>query len=185
MTSALVVIAAVARNGVIGAGGGLPWKLPSDQQFFKKVTMGKPLIMGRKTFESLGRPLPGRTNIVVTRRRGYEAPGATVVGTFEAGLAAARAVAAADGVAEIFVIGGGEIYQRAIANADRLYITHVDAAPDGDVSFPEIDPGIWARATSVEQVEPSDKDTHAYEIRLYERRSRAGPALIGTDGLPI
>jgi dihydrofolate reductase len=169
VTAALVLIAAVARNGVIGAAGGLPWKLPSDQQFFKRVTMGRPLIMGRKTYESLGRPLPGRTNIVATRRPGYEAPGAVVVGSFDAALVAARAAAAADGVGEIFVIGGGEIYQRAFEDADRLLITHVDAAPQGDTIFPEIDPAVWA-GSDVDAVERSDRDTHPYVIRMYRRR---------------
>jgi dihydrofolate reductase len=166
---ALVLIAAVARNGDIGVAGGLPWKLPSDQQFFKRVTMGRPLIMGRKTFESLGRPLPGRTNIVVTRRSGYAAPGAVVVHSLDEALEAARAMAAADGVEEVFVIGGGEIYGQAIEDADRLLITHVDAAPEGDVRFPEIDPEKWA-GFGVDDVAPSEEDTHAYEIRRYERR---------------
>lgn len=174
MSPTLMLIAAVGRNGVIGVGGVLPWRLPSDMRLFKRVTMGRPLIMGRKTFESLGRALPGRTNIVITHRREYEAPGATVVHSFDEALEAACTVATADGVGEIFVIGGGEIYRAAFDKADRLMITHVDAAPEGDVTFPEIDPDAW-EGRELADIERSDKDTHSYQVRAYVRQRSRSP----------
>jgi dihydrofolate reductase len=131
------LIAAVAANGVIGAGNAMPWHLPADLRHFKSVTMGRPVIMGRRTFESIGRALPGRTNIVVTRRSRHEAPGCVVVGSLEAAYSAAGAVD------EVFVIGGGELYREAMPHADRLYITEIRAAFDGDTHFPAIDPQRW------------------------------------------
>src|SRR5690349_15195678 len=127
----IAMIAGVARNNVIGADGGIPWKIPSDMAFFKRTTMGKPIVMGRKQYETVGRPLPGRTNIVVTRQAGYQPEGVTVLDNLGAALDHARAVAAADGASEVMVIGGGEIYAQAMPLAARLYISHVDLEPEG------------------------------------------------------
>ena len=136
MTVAVAIIAAVAANGVIGNGNTIPWHLPSDFAHFKRMTVGKPLIMGRKTFESIGRPLPGRTNIVVTRQDGYHPDGVIVSPTLEAALEQAQAVATRDRANEVMIGGGGEIYAQALPIADRLYITHVGANPPGDAYFP-------------------------------------------------
>ena len=173
MTPRLAIIAAVGRNGVIGAGGKVPWHLPSDLAFFKRVTLGKPVIMGRKTFESIGGALKGRTNIVISRHRKYQPPGAQVAHSFEEAIGAARKAALATRADEIFVIGGGEVYRLALRKADRLYVTHVDAEPEGDVKFPAIDPAIWAGWASSD-IEPSDKDSAKYVVRVYERR-QTGP----------
>ena len=133
MSVPIAMIAGVARNGVIGANGTIPWKIPSDMAYFKRMTMGKPIVMGRKQYESVGRPLPGRTNIVVTRQSGYTRDGIEVFPTLEAALDRARAVAVRDGAAEIMVIGGGEIYAQALDRAARLYISHIELDPAGDV----------------------------------------------------
>ena len=141
----IALIAAVAQNGVIGRDGHLPWRIPSDLAFFKKVTMGKPLVMGRKQYESVGRPLPGRVNIVVSRQVGYQPEGVLVISDFKAALDHARTIAAADGASEVMVIGGGEVYTLAMPYAHRLYLTEVDLAPEGDTRFPVIDPKVWTK----------------------------------------
>ena len=169
MSITIAMIAAVGRNGAIGAGGDLPWRLPSDFAFYKRTTMGKPLIMGRKTFESIGRPLPGRTNIVVTRQAGYAPEGVEVFADLDAAIARGRDIAARDGVDEVFINGGGEIYRAAIGRADRLYITHVEAEPEGDTFFPQIDPAVWA-ARDVPEVVPGERDSAGFVVRVYERR---------------
>jgi dihydrofolate reductase len=133
----LHVIAAIASNGVIGAAGKLPWHLPEDLKHFKTLTSGHPVIMGRRTWESLGRPLPGRDNIVVTRSRDYEAPGASVASS----LGAALALCADAPVA--FVIGGADLYAEALASADVLVLTEIQHAFDGDTRFPEFDRNDW------------------------------------------
>jgi len=139
----VALIAAVARNGVIGAGDALPWRLSSDLKRFKALTMGKPLIMGRKTFQSIGRPLPGREVIVVTRDEGFAPEGVEVARDIDAALHLAETKACAAGVDEIIVAGGGEIYAQTIGRAGRLYITEVALAPEGDAHFPPIDPALW------------------------------------------
>jgi dihydrofolate reductase len=164
MTVAL--IAAVARNGVIGADNGMPWRLRTDLQRFKQITLGKPVVMGRRTFESLGKPLSGRLNIVVTRQSGFSPEGAASAPSLEAGLALAAREAGPTG--EIMVVGGGQLYAGAIGLADRLYITHVEAAPDGDTRFPRIDPAVW-RAVSREAVPAGERDSAATEFVVYER----------------
>lgn len=169
MTIPIAMIAGVARNDVIGADGGIPWKIPSDMAFFKRTTMGKPIVMGRKQYETVGKPLPGRANIVVTRRAGYQPDGVTVFDSLGAALDHARSVAAAAGASEVMVIGGGEIYAQAMALADRLYISHVDLAPAGDVLFPGIDPAVW-RVVDEPAHEPSERDSASFRIRVYERR---------------
>ena len=147
--SAVAIIAAVADNGVIGRENALPWRLPEDLRHFKRITMGKPVIMGRRTWDSIGRPLPGRTNIVITRNPSFAAAGVEVVASLEEALALAGHIAAADGVEEAVVIGGAEIYRAAIPRADRLYITEVHARFEGDARLPAIDWSQW-RETSRE-----------------------------------
>lgn len=139
----IALIAAVARNGVIGADGGLAWRISDDLFWFKKSTMGKPIVMGRKTYESIGKALPGRDNIVVTRQADFDAPGIIVAATIAAALASAQDCAAASGATEICVIGGGEIYAQTIALADRVYLTEVGADIDGDTQFPAFDRQDW------------------------------------------
>lgn len=170
MTSDIKIslIAAVPKNNVIGANGGMPWYLPSDFKFFKAQTMGKPMVMGRKQFETVGKPLPGRTNILVTRQRGYQPDGVIVINDFAAAIDHAKAIAVVDEVDEVMVIGGGEIYKLAMPIADRLYITHIDAEPEGDVVFPQIDDG-W-KCINKPEFEPHEKDTAQYEISVYEKR---------------
>lgn len=169
MTVPVALIAAVAANGVIGAGNAMPWHLPGDFAHFRRTTLGKPVIMGRKTFESIGKPLPGRTNIVVSRQPGYQPEGVIVIDSLAAALDHAQAIATADGVAEVIVAGGAEIYRQAMPAADRLYITHVDLAPAGDARFPPIDPGVW-RLVEVLDVQPGARDSAAFRVKLYERR---------------
>ena len=169
MSAAVALIAAVAANRVIGAGGEIPWRLPSDFAFFKRTTLGKPVIMGRKTFESIGRPLPGRSNLVVTARQDYRAEGVEVIPNLEAALHRARNIAARDGVDEIMVIGGGEVYRATIDTADRLYITHVAVSPVGDAQFPEIDPAVWEVDRTLD-IARTDKDSAAFVVKVYTRR---------------
>jgi len=139
----IVLVAAVGENGVIGRDGGMPWRLKSDLRHFRAVTMDKPIVMGRKTWLSLGRPLPGRTNIVVTRDRSFAAAGAVVAMELGAALAVARGDALRRGADAVAVIGGGEIYAQLMPIATRLEITRVHLRPDGQAVFPPIDPARW------------------------------------------
>ncbi len=164
----LSLIVAVAKNGVIGAGNQIPWRLSTDMKRFKSITMGKPVIMGRKTYESIGKPLPGRHNIVVSRDRNFSPDGVDVVPSFEAALATAREALDLNDSEEIMVIGGGEIYRIAIELADRLYMTLVDAEPEGDTYFPTIDQASW-RAISSEQTAAGPKDNAATTFIVYDR----------------
>ena len=164
----IAIIAAVARNGVIGDAGGLPWRLSTDMKRFRELTLGKPVIMGRKTFDTIGGPLKGRTNIVVSRNSALAPAGVTVVPTLEKALATARGVAAD---AEIMVIGGGELYAASLGLADRLYITHVEATPPGDTHFPAIDPGTW-QVVSSETVPAGERDSVRTTFVIYERAGR-------------
>ena len=165
----VVLVAAVAENGVIGSSGAMPWRLKSDMQRFKALTTGKPVVMGRKTFASIGRPLPGRTNIVVTRDASFRAAGAVVTTSF----ADARAVAIGDALRrsadEIAVIGGAEIYAQWMACADRLEITEVHARPEGDTYFAAIDAADWEEAARVRNPAGSD-DSAAFSYVTYRRR---------------
>ena len=168
----VAIYVAIAENGVIGREGGLPWRLSTDMKRFKSDTMGKPIIMGRKTWESFPkRPLPGRLNIVVTRDKAYQAEGAETVASLSDAIALAqirgRCMAGAD---ELCVIGGGEIYAQALPLADRLHITHVLAKVDGDTVFPPIDPQIWY-LVSAEDFPAGERDTHATRYAVYERRA--------------
>lgn len=172
MSVPVAMIAAVAENGVIGTHNAMPWRLPTDFAFFKRTTMGKPLIMGRRTFESIGKPLPGRTSIVVSRQRDYRPDGVIVIDSLAAALDRAQAVAAADGASEVMIGGGGEIYRQAISAADRLYITHVEARPEGDTRFPEIDPAVW-QVVEEPDVQPTERDSAQFRVKVYVRRTPA------------
>jgi len=169
MSVRLAMIAAVAENGVIGAGSRIPWRIPSDMAHFKRTTMGKPIIMGRRQFEIFNRPLPGRTNLVVSRRPGYQPDGVIVISDLVAAIDHAKTIAEAEGSDEAVVIGGGEIYAQAMPFADRLYISHVALRPEGDVFFPAIDLATW-RPVAEPPVEASPKDEAGYVVRVYERR---------------
>jgi dihydrofolate reductase len=166
----VAIYVAIAENGVIGRDGGLPWRLSTDLKRFRADTMGKPIIMGRKTYEGIGRPLPGRLNIVVTRDKTWRAEGVEVAHSLEAAvqLATVRAGRMAD-VDEVCVIGGGEIYAQAMLLADRLHVTHVLAAVDGDAHFPPIDPDSW-RMVSSQDIPAGEKDSHPTRYSVYERR---------------
>lgn len=169
MTVPVAMIAAIGENSVIGNDGQIPWRLPTDFAHFKRTTLGKPLIMGRKTFVSIGRPLPGRTNIVVTRQPGFSADGVVVCRSLESALQQAGEIAARDGAGEVMIGGGGEIYREAMPLADRLYITHVSVAPEGDAKFPPIDPVIW-EITHRHAIARGDKDSADFTVLTYERR---------------
>jgi dihydrofolate reductase len=166
----IVLMVAVADNGVIGAGGAIPWRLKSDQQRLKAMTMGKPIVMGRKTFMSFPRrPLPGRTNIVITRDETFRAEQAVVVRSFAAARSVAHADALRRSVAEIVVIGGAEIYAQSMGIADRLEITEVHAEPAGDTRFPRVDTGEWQEVAR--QRHPSGPDdSAAFSYVTYRRR---------------
>jgi len=172
MSVAVALIAAVANNGVIGNGNAIPWHLPGDFAHFKRLTMGKPLIMGRRTFESIGRPLPGRTNIVVSRQQGYQPDGVIVISDLMAALDHAQEIARADRANEVMIGGGSEIYRQAMPFADRMYITQVDLEPEGDAYFPPIDFEQWKPGGEID-VEPSPKDTAAFRVRVYRRNPLA------------
>lgn len=164
----LVLIAAVGRNGVIGRDNEMPWRLPSDLKRFRALTMGRPVIMGRKTFQSIGRALDGRANIVVSRDPSFSADRAETVTSLDAALERATGHAERTGADEICVIGGGEIYALAMPLADRLEITEVDAAPEGDARFPAIDPALW-RETARQAGERSPRDSADVSYVTYER----------------
>jgi len=157
----LSIIAAMDRNRLIGNNNELPWHLPADLKHFRETTMGKPIIMGRKTWESLGRALPGRTNIVITRNTGYKAEGATVVHSLD------DAIHAAGDVDEAMIIGGANLYAQALPKADRLYLTEVDGEFEGDAWFPAIDESRW-RAESSESHLPDSKNSHPYRFVILE-----------------
>ena len=151
------LVLAMARNRVIGRDNQLPWRLPDEIAYFKKVTMGHPIVMGRRTYESIGKPLPGRMNIVVTRNRGFAAPGCTVVGSLDE---AWRAAGDAD---EVCVIGGTSLFRESLPIADRIHLTEVEAEVPGDTYFPEFDRTQW-RETEIER-HPADA-RHAYPFRI-------------------
>ena len=161
MRVALVV--AIARNGVIGRDNALPWRLPDEMAHFRRVTLGKPVVMGRKTWESLKKPLAGRANIVVTHRAGYEAAGAIVVHSLE------EAWSAAGHADEVCVIGGSTLYAETLPIADVIYLTEVDADVEGDTRLPAFDRGAWEETEVARH--PAD-DRHAYPFRILELRRR-------------
>lgn len=165
------LIVAVAENGVIGRGGALPWHVPSDLKTFRRITMGRPVIMGRTTYASIGKPLPGRNNIVVTRDAGFRVAGTDRAASIDEALDIARRKAAERGVDEIMVIGGAEIFALTLPLADRIYLTRIHARPDGDVTFPEPDRNIW-REVSRSPVAPDPRDDAAATLLILERAAQ-------------
>lgn len=177
----LVLVAAVGENRVIGRGNALPWRLKSDMRHFRALTTGKPVLMGRRTFLSIGKPLPGRTNVVVSLS-GFAAPGIVVAGGLEAGLAVARADALRRGVGEIIVLGGAEIYASLMPRADRLELTLVHASPTGDALFPEVDPAVW-RETARTRAPQGPDDTAPFSFVSYRRVAAASCGSSRAPGL--
>ena len=170
----IVIVAIVAENGVIGQGGVMPWRVKSDMAHFKALTTGKPVLMGRKTWASLHvRPLPGRTNIVVTRDESFTAPGALVSTSLDTALEAARGDAMRRGT-DVMVIGGADIYAQAIPYADRLEITQIHASPEGDVRFPAIDPALWRESERESHAAGPDDDA-GFDFVTYLKKSRQPP----------
>jgi dihydrofolate reductase len=169
---ALVLVAAVGENGVIGREGGLPWKLKSDLKYFRSVTLHKPLVMGRKTYLAIGKPLDQRTNIVVTRDKNFAAAGILVTHDLNAALEAARGDALRRGADAIAVIGGADVYAQLMPHADRLLITRVHASPAGDRRFPPIDPAQW-RETERKECQPGAGDEAGFALITYERAARS------------
>jgi len=164
----LSLIVAVADNGVIGIENRLPWHLPAELQYFKAVTLGKPLIMGRKTWDSLGRPLPGRLNLVVSRQTDLLAEGAEVRASLAAAVARADAWAQERGASEIMLIGGAQLFAEALPVAQRLYLTRVALEPEGDVFFPAWNEGDWQLASR--QAHPAEDGRPAYACEVWDRR---------------
>lgn len=157
------IVAAIAKNRVIGKNNRLPWRLPRDMQHFREVTTGKPVIMGRKTFESIGKALPGRKNIILTRDSNFRAEGCVVVHSVE------EALAAAEGTQEIMVIGGAEIYKAFLPRAERMYLTEIHADFEGDTYFPEYDPDEWQEKER--QDFPADTENpYQYSFVVFERK---------------
>lgn len=160
----LSIIVAASENNVIGINNHLPWHLPVDMKYFKDTTMGKPIVMGRKSFEELGRVLPGRPNIMITRQKDYNAEGLYIVPSLEAGIEKAKTF----GTEEIFITGGGEIFKMALPIIDRLYLTRVHAEVTGDTYFPEFDPRGW-KLVKNERHEKDEKHAYALTFQVWER----------------
>ncbi len=163
----LSLIAALGENRVIGVDNSMPWHLPGDFKYFKATTLGKPIIMGRKTWDSLGRPLPGRLNIVVTRQADLQPEGAEVFTSLEAAVKRAEEWAVEQGVDEVMLIGGAQLYAQALSQADRMYLTRVALSPEGDAWFPEFDPDQWALVSDTGN--PAVDDKPAYSFEVWER----------------
>lgn len=161
MTISLVV--AASTNNVIGSDGGLPWHLPDDLRHFKRLTTGNPIVMGRRTFESIGRPLPDRRNIVMTRDPDYVAPGCDVVSSVR------EALDLVEDADEVMIIGGGQVYRDFLPHADRIYLTRVQADVEGDTYFPDIDEAGW-RLVSSEPHAADEKHAYAFDVMVFERR---------------
>ncbi len=165
----IVALVAVAKNGVIGANGGLPWRVSGDLKRFKALTMGKPLILGRRTFEALPRALPGRELVVVTRDATFSAPGAHVARSPKEALETARKIAWRSGAREICIGGGAELYLALLEATDRIELTEIDLTPQGDAFLPPFDPAIW-RETARVAAERGEKDEADYAFVTLERR---------------
>jgi len=157
------LIAAMSKNRVIGKDNSLPWNMPNDKKHFWELTRGKPVVMGRKTYESIGKPLPNRLNIIITRDQEYKAEGCTIVHSID------EAVTAAQGNEEIMVIGGSQIYEKFLPKANRMYLTFIDAEIDGDTYFPEYNPEEWAE-TSYEEHEKDANNPFDYDFVTLERK---------------
>ncbi|MDD0842270.1 dihydrofolate reductase [Pseudomonas sp. Gutcm_11s] len=167
-TLPLCLIAALAENRVIGRDNQLPWHLPADLKHFKAKTLGKPIIMGRKTWDSLGRPLPGRLNLVVSRQAGLQLEGAEVFASLEQAIVRADEWARAQGVDELMLIGGAQLYEQGLAQAARLYLTRVALQPEGDAWFPAFDEAAWQRSDSEEHL--ATEGSPAYRFETWQRR---------------
>ena len=165
------LIVAVAENGVIGRDGGLPWRMPSDLKTFRRLTMGKPIVMGRHTFQSIGRALDGRDNIVVTRDPFFEHAGVSAAETVSDALLLARMLAATRGADEIMIIGGAKIYEHTLPLADRIYVTRVHGSPGGDRHFPALDPGVWAEVAR-EPIAQGPRDEYTATLITFERKAQ-------------
>jgi dihydrofolate reductase len=170
MAPRIALIWAMTRNGVIGRDNGLPWRLPKEMQYFMRTTLGHPVVMGRRTFESMDKPLPRRTNIVVTRDPDYRAEGAQVRPDLDAALALAAAICERDGRDTIYVIGGADIYRQSLPVATHLYVTQIDTELAGDTVFPEIDWSDWQRVRC-EEFPADDKHAWPFTISVWERRN--------------
>lgn len=166
------LVVAVAENGVIGRDGGLPWRMSSDLKLFRRLTMGKPIIMGRRTFQSIGKPLDGRDNIVVSRDPFFEHAGVSTTETIADALTLARVLAATRGVDEIMVIGGADIYAAAFPLAGRIYLTRVHATPSGDRHFAPLDPSQW-KEVSRQALPHDDRDDFPATLLVFERKPDA------------
>ncbi|MFC0243560.1 dihydrofolate reductase [Rhodopseudomonas telluris] len=164
----IVFVVAVAENGVIGQGNAIPWRLKSDLRRFKRITLNRPVIMGRKTYQSIGRPLPGRTNIVITRDPAFQARGVVVAPSFEAAEQVATGDALRRFASEIVVIGGGEIYAHWLPTASRIELTEVHASPEGDTRFPALDPAAWEEVSRERHAAGPD-DTADFTYVTYRR----------------
>lgn len=165
----IVLVAAIGDNNVIGRGGQLPWHIKSDLQHFKRLTINRPVIMGRNTFESIGRPLPHRTNIIVTRDLSVRGSGGVIVTSIDAAFATARNDARKRNANEIMVIGGSNIFEKTMPMATRLEITHVHASPEGDRFFPDIDPEVWEQR-SLREFPAGPGDDYPFATAVYVRR---------------
>ncbi|KTC17049.1 diacylglycerol kinase [Pseudomonas marginalis ICMP 9505] len=166
-TLPLSLIAALGENRVIGVDNSMPWHLPGDFKYFKATTLGKPIIMGRKTWDSLGRPLPGRLNLVVSRQTDLALEGAEVFPSLDAAVERAEAWALAQGANELMLIGGAQLYAQGLAQADRLYLTRVALSPEGDAWFPQFDAQQWKRVSNVEN--PAEGEQPAYNFEVWEK----------------
>jgi dihydrofolate reductase len=167
-TLPLCLIAALAENRVIGRDNQLPWHLPADLKHFKALTLGKPIIMGRKTWDSLGRPLPGRLNLVVSRQPGLQLEGAEVFTSLDAALERAEAWAREEDAEELMLIGGAQLYELGLARAERLYLTRVGISPQGDAWFPAVAEANWHLASAIEH--PEGLETPGYVFEVWDRK---------------
>ena len=163
------MIVAMAENRVIGINNKLPWYLPNDLKYFKQVTMGKPIIMGRKTFESIKKPLPGRTNIVITRNQDWLADGVKVVHSIDEAYNLGESVCEINGQSEVMVIGGDQIYQSSLPDVDRVYLTKVHAEVNGDAYFPEVDWSLW-KEVGREDFSAEGPNPYDYSFIIYDRK---------------
>lgn len=164
----IAIVVAAAENGVIGADNDMPWHISSDLKRTKALTMGKPLVMGRATYQSIGRPLPGRDTIILTRDKGFSEPGCTVCHTLGGALDIARGYALRRGADEVIIFGGAQIYGQAMPFADRIYLTRVHANPEGTAYFPDPDPRTWKKVSD-ERAPRGPKDSAEHSVLVFEK----------------
>lgn len=169
MTLPVYLIAAVSQNGVIGRDGAMPWRLSTDLQRFKALTLGKPIVMGRKTWDSIGGALPGRTNIVITRDCAFTAEGAVIAHSLSQAYSIAENVATQNGADAVFIIGGGEIFQQGLAIADKIFLTEISAFIEGDSFFPVFDKDKWT-VVETQYIPEGEKDSYPTRFVIYERK---------------